>query len=289
MDTLKEILDPQFVLRNSVWVTVLVGLTCPWIGVFLLLRRLVFMGVALPQISSAGIALAFSLPMLGLANHEHGGHFEGDERLLALVGGLTTTLIALLVLALLERRRRGSVEGRVGTAYVLAGALSILLLTKNPTGERGLLDLLRGEVIAVSNLDLFVTAEAFLGVGILLSLCWKELLFVSYDRDMALTLKKNVVAWDCLLFLLIGMTISVAVLSVGPMVTFGFVLIPPLIGHQWGKNMKQFGWIASSVGAASAFLGFLLAYRLDLPVGPTDVALLGCLYGIGTVFRKLLP
>ena len=56
-------------------------------------------------------------------------------------------------------------------------------------------------------------------------------LVVSFDRDMAVTLKKNVVFWDLFLFVLIGLTISIAVLSVGPMVTFGFLLIPPLIAQ----------------------------------------------------------
>ena len=67
METLKEILSPDFLLRNSVYTSVLVGFACPLVGVFLVLRRLVFMGVALPQISSTGVALALSLPLwLGL-------------------------------------------------------------------------------------------------------------------------------------------------------------------------------------------------------------------------------
>ena len=269
-------------------VTLLVGLFCPWIGVFLVLRRLVFLGVALPQISSAGIAFAFSLPLLGVMGHSHDGHFEGDERLLALLGGLGFTLVALLFLALMERRGRGLLEGRIGTFYALAGASSFLLLAKNPMGERGLLDLLRGEIIAVSDIDVMVTTGVFAIVGVMLGLFWKEFLFVSFDRDMAMSLKKNVMLWDCLMFLLIGLTISVSVLSVGPMVTFGFLLIPPLIGHQFGRNMRQFACIASAVGGASALVGFCIAYRLDLPVGPTDVALMGCVYGISTLAQKVL-
>src|SRR6266704_264115 len=77
METLREILDPHFLLRNSVYASLLVGFACPLAGVYLVLRRLIFMGVALPQISSAGIAFAFSLPAIGLVNHMHVGHFEG--------------------------------------------------------------------------------------------------------------------------------------------------------------------------------------------------------------------
>src|ERR1051325_5524161 len=109
MDTLREIFSPGFLLWKSIYMSMLVGLVCPLVGVYLVLRRLIFMGVALPQISSAGIAFAFSLPALGLVRHMHMGHFEGDERLLALVGGLSFTLAAIIFLALMERRGRGSV------------------------------------------------------------------------------------------------------------------------------------------------------------------------------------
>ena len=63
METLGQILSPDFLLRNSVYTSVLVGFACPLVGVFLVMRRLVFMGVALPQISSTGVAIALSLPL----------------------------------------------------------------------------------------------------------------------------------------------------------------------------------------------------------------------------------
>src|SRR5439155_2545473 len=165
----------------------------------------------------------------------------------------------ILLLSVLMRRGRGSVEGRLGTVYVLAGAWSILLLVTNPLGEHGLLDMLKGEIIAISNADLARTALTFGMVVVSFFLFRKEFLLVSFDREMAITLKKNVVFWDALLFLLIGLTISMAVLSVGPLVAFGFLLIPPLIAHMFARNMRQFALIASAVGGLSSFLGFCIA------------------------------
>ena len=63
METLQQILSFDFLLRNSLYTSVLVGFACPLVGVFLVMRRLVFMGVALPQISSTGVAIALSLPL----------------------------------------------------------------------------------------------------------------------------------------------------------------------------------------------------------------------------------
>jgi len=92
--------------------------------------------------------------------------------------------------------------------------------------------------------------------------------------------------WDAFLFLLVGITISMAVLSAGPLVSFGFLLIPPLIAHLVARNMRQFAVIASSLGWVSALAGFYFAYRWNLPVGPTDVALLGFVYGLTFVIQK---
>ena len=274
MELLHEIFSPDSLSRNSVYVSLLIGLVCPLVGTYLVLRRLIFMGVALPQISSCGIAFAFALHAWHLVPHLEGS----SENALALGGSTVFTLAALFILTLLQRRSSGLAEARIGTAYVLAGAASILLLVKNPYGEHGLLDRLRGEIIAVSNTDLIMTAVAFGIVAVLLVLFRKEFLLVSYDPEMAVTLRKNVLGWDTLLFLLIGLTISMAVLSVGPLVTFGFLLIPPLIARAVAQNMRQFAVIGCVVGVISALVGFCLAIQWDVPAGPTDVALLGAIY-----------
>jgi ABC-type Mn2+/Zn2+ transport system permease subunit len=287
METLQQILSPHFLLRNAVYTSVLIGLACPLVGVFLVMRRLVFMGVALPQISSTGVAVALSLPMwLNLNLKDYGSQ---SAHTLAFVGSITFSLAAILALAFMERRGRGQPEGRLGTAYVVAAALAILLLSKNPYGEIGWLDMLKGEVVTISTYDLVLTAATLALVLAVLGVFQKELLLVSFDRDMALILRKNVVFWDVLLYVLIGLTVSMAVLSVGPLIAFGFLLIPALISHLFARTMRQFTVFASLVGGIVAFFGFWIAYDYDFPVGPTDVVLLGALYAIAWIVAKLLP
>jgi ABC-type Mn2+/Zn2+ transport system permease subunit len=286
METLQQILAFDFLLRNSLYTSVLVGFACPLVGVFLVMRRLVFMGVALPQISSTGVAIALSLPLwIGFKLTEVGPH---STHALAFAGSIIFSVTAILVLAFLERRGRGQAEGRLGSAYVVAAALSIVLLSKNPYGEIGWLDMLKGEVIAISNFDLVLTAASLLLVLTVLGLFHKELLLVSFDRDMATILGKKVIFWDVLLYLLIGLTVSMAVLSVGPLIAFGFLLIPALTAHLYARNMRQLTILASLIGGATAFCGFWIAYQWDLPVGPMDVVLLGVLYAIGWLVVRLL-
>jgi ABC-type Mn2+/Zn2+ transport system permease subunit len=285
MELIGEIFDPHFLFRNSVYISLLVGLACPLAGAYLILRRLIFLGVALPQVSSCGIAFAFALPAWGLVPHMHD---RAEERALAFAGSIVFTLVAILLLALLERRGRGLVEGRIATAYVLAGAWSILLLVENPFGEHGMLELLRGEIISVSNTDLLLTAATFAVVSFALLIYQKEFLLVSFDREMAITLKKKVVFWDAFLFTLIGLTISMSVLSVGPLVAFGFLIIPPLISYLFARTMRQFIVFASIIGGICALVGFAIAYRKDLPVGPTDVALLGVVFALAFIGKRIV-
>jgi ABC-type Mn2+/Zn2+ transport system permease subunit len=231
------------------------------------------------------VAVALSLPLwLGL---DLSGHDSQITHVLAFAGSVVFTLMAILALAFLERRGRGLPEGRLGTAYVVAAALSILLLSKNRYAELGWLDLMKGEIITVSNFDLTLTAIALAVVLVVLGLFHKELMLVSFDRTLAVTLRKNVVFWDALTYLLIGFTVSMAVLSVGPLISFGFLLVPTLTAHIFARNMKWFVILASVIGGVAAFVGFWIAYAWDLPVGPTDVVLLGILYALGFVVKKI--
>ncbi|HHE07487.1 MAG TPA: metal ABC transporter permease [Chlorobaculum parvum] len=284
MEALLWVLSPDFLLRNSVYTSVLIGLVCPLVGVFLALRRLIFMGLALPQISSTGVALSLSLPFwLGITVTSFGPH---GEYVLAFAGSIVCTMSAIFVLAALEHRGRGLSEGRLGTAYVVAAALGILVLAKNRYGELGWLDLLKGEVITVSSFDLWMTFAVLALAVTVLGLFHKEILLVSFDRAMAITLRKNVVFWDVVLYLLIGLTVSIAVLSVGPLIAFGFLLIPVLVVHPFVRTMRQFSVAASLLGGLASLIGFWIAYAWDLPVGPTDVVLLGLCYGIGWVAHQ---
>jgi ABC-type Mn2+/Zn2+ transport system permease subunit len=105
---------------------------------------------------------------------------------------------------------------------------------------------------------------------------------------MAVTLGKKVFFWDVLLYLLIGLTVSMAVLSVGPLISFGFLLIPALTAHLFARDMRQFAIFASLIGGTSAFGGFWIAYQWDCPIGPTDVVLLGIIYATTWIANRLI-
>lgn len=269
MSTLAEMLRPDFLLRNALVGSILVGVVCPLVGVYFVLRRMIFLGVALPQLSAAGVAFAFFLRSL-VGFHEHG---ETGERVLALVGSLGFALVGLLVLAALERQGKETLEARIGIAYAFAAAASILFVVADPYGEAEMTNLLRGDIVTTTGTNLRVLAIVFGGVVVALTAFRKELLLVSFDREMAVVLGKWAGLWDAVLYLLIGITISLGVMTAGPLLTFGFLVVPPLTARLITKHMVTFSLCAAALGATTAFAGFYCAYRFDLPLGPTDVAL----------------
>jgi len=282
MSTLLQILSPDFLLRDALVASVIVGLICPLVGVYFVLRRMVFLGVALPQVSAAGIAFSFFAYGLVVGPHEP---YQLSERVVAMIGSFSFTLAATLVLAFFERRRE-TVEARIGTTYALAAAATILFLAKDPHGEAQMVHLLKGDMLATTGTSLTWMAVILGGLAFALFAFRKELLLVSFDRDLAVVFGKRAGLWDLVLYLLIGIVISLGVMTAGPMATFGFLVIPPVTMRLLAGRMLTFSLGSAALGGATAFAGFYCAYRFDLPLGPAEVALAGV--GLGLVAATLV-
>jgi ABC-type Mn2+/Zn2+ transport system permease subunit len=263
------IFRPDFLLHNALLGCIAVGLFCPLIGVYFMLRRTVLLGVTLPQISAAGISFMFFLQGAGVA--WLAGHGEAQEQLVALLGSLLFTFAALALFAFLERRGEGTPESRLGAAYAIAYAASILWVTTNPSGRIEVLHMLHGEIVAVSTHDLrqllvvySVLAAVLLGLN-------RLFLLVSFDKESARVMGKNVLVWDAILYTVIGTAISMGVLIVGPVLTFALMMIPPLAARRFCRRMRGFFLLSSVIGGLSGLIGFYASYRLDWPLSPTVI------------------
>jgi hypothetical protein len=112
----------------------------------------------------------------------------------------------------------------------------------------------------------------------------------SFDRDLAFLLKGRQVIWDVLLYLLAGLVIAFGVILAGPLLLFGFLVLPALAARPLVSRMSSFLLLSSLLGLVMAVFGFYGSVRLDLPLGPTDVAL-GCLliflaFGLSRITAK---
>jgi len=271
MVSIFEVLSPSFLLFPALLGSSILALVCPLVGAHLILRRRVFLGLTLPQIAASGVAFTFWIYHYAGLAHGHGG-----ERLLAIAGSLLCTFIGMGLLAYLDRHAAGSPEGRLAAAYALASALTILFVVFNPAGELEILNLLKGEVIALSQGELKLLAVIYGLVLIGLVLFRREFLLTSFDPDLAFLLTGGGVHWSVMLYLLCGLSIAVGVIMAGPLLVFGFMVLPPLSARPFARGIASFFALSSVIGVFTAILGFYLSIVLDLPLGPTDVAL-GCL------------
>jgi ABC-type Mn2+/Zn2+ transport system permease subunit len=284
MSTFLEILSPSYLLFPALLGTAILGLVCPLIGSYLILRRTVFLGLTLPQIAAAGVSFTFWLEQTGVLPQ-----WEQGERGIGMVGSILFTFLGMGLLGYLEQRGKGIAEGRLAAAYALAGALTILFIVFNPAGQIEVLNLLKGEVIALSKGELRLLTAVFGLVFLGVLLFRREFLLTSFDRDLAFLLKGRQIIWDVLLYLLAGVSIAFGVILAGPLLLFGFLVLPALAARPLVNSMNSFLWLSSALGLAMALCGFYSSVRLDLPLGPTDVALGCCLVFLAYGLRRILP
>jgi ABC-type Mn2+/Zn2+ transport system permease subunit len=284
VSTLFEIISPSYLLFPALLGTMIMGLVCPLVGSYLVLRRTVFLGLTLPQIAAAGVSFAFWLQQSGPLSQ-----WAQNERGIGMIGSLVFTFLGMGLLGYLEQRGKGLAEGRLAAAYALAGGLTILFIVFNPAGQIEVLNLLKGEVIALSQTELRLLA-AVLGLVFLAMLIFRrEFLLVSFDRDLAFLLKGRQVIWDVLLYLLAGLIIAFGVIMAGPLLLFGFLVLPALAARPLVTRMSGFLLLSSLLGLVMAFLGFYSSVSLDLPLGPTDVTLGCCLIFLAYAWRRIRP
>jgi ABC-type Mn2+/Zn2+ transport system permease subunit len=270
--SLLDVLNPSFLLFPALLGSAILAVVCPLVGAHLILRRRIFLGLTLPQIAASGVAFTFWVYHdLGLT------HGEGGERLLAMAGSLLFTLAGMGLLAYLDRHATGSPEGRLAAAYALASALTILFIVFNPAGELEIVNLLKGEVIAVSLGELKLLSFVYALVLSGFILFRREFILTSFDGDLAFLVTGGNVQWSVCLYVLCGLSIAVGVIMAGPLLIFGFMVLPPLTARPFARGTTPFFTLSSLIGLLTAVLGFYLSVMLDLPLGPTDVAL-GCLF-----------
>src|SRR5262245_52317660 len=271
---------PGLLFRNAVIGGLFVAVVCSLLGIYLVLRRLVLLGVALPQAGAAGIAAAFWLT--GHA-HEPGAAHES-----ALIGSLVATFGGLGLLLLGQRGGRSPAEWGVGALFAIASAATVLFVAVDPTGDLEMTNLLRGELLSLADRDLGVLTAVSAVVLLLFLAFRREILLASFDREFARTIGREPGRADGLLFALFGVTIALGVLDAGPLVVFGFLVLPALAALRVAPGLGSALAISAAIGVASSVSGFVLAYRADLPTGPTSVALAAlCWLGASLAARLL--
>jgi ABC-type Mn2+/Zn2+ transport system permease subunit/TolB-like protein len=275
-----EFFSPDFLFRNAILGGLGVALLCSVLGIYLVLRRLVLIGVALPQAGAAGIAAVF-----WMTGHGHSG--AAGTHLLALSASLVATFGALALLVAGQRRSRSPAEWGVGALFAISSAATILFVALNPKGDVEMAGLLRGELLAITEADLRMLGGVLLAVGSLFFLFRRDLLLTSFDPEFARTIGRDPFRYDLLLYFLIGGGVALGVMTAGPLVVFGFLVLPALAALRLAPGLGS-AFALSAVVAVLSFLGgFGLSYRADLPAGPVCVAVAGACWALASLTVRL--
>lgn len=268
-------LETLLLFGDALLGALIIAVTGAVLGVYVVLRRIVFVGAALAQLSSAGIALSYWLAGQGFALvlTEH------PEAV-----SLAVTLTAVTFFA---RGTRGPVppDARIGVWYAVAAAAGILLIAKATVGEAHDI-FLQGNILGITRADtieLAIAAVPVLGGQILFA---KEFLFISFDRETARTQGYRVGLWDLGLYLTLGFVISIAMQFAGVLLVFNFLVLPAVTGLLLANGMA--GVFAWSIGAAvlAALSGYMLSIPFDLPTGPAMIAMSGLIVLLAFGIRK---
>ncbi len=267
--------DVIWLFREALFGTLLIALGCSVLGVYVVLRRIVFVGAALAQISSAGIAFAIFLGSVGLGL----GTITGELALsfLATVGGVVFFTVT-------GTRRRVPPDSALGLAYVVAGAVGVLLISKAAGAD--VHDLfIQGNILGITTGDTLTLLGVVVTVLLMHILLYKEFLFISYDPEMAETLGYSTRGWTFLLYMTIGIMIAVAMRSAGVLLVFNFLVTPAVTGLLLGRNMRGVFLSAVISGLLAALTGFALSVPFDLPTGPAIIAVSGALAGAAWILH----
>ncbi|MCU0692335.1 MAG: metal ABC transporter permease [Polyangiaceae bacterium] len=253
--------ESSFLWLEAVIAACAVGAACAVVGVYMILRRVVFLPAALSQISGLGVVLAFLLPTW-LAS------LQGSLLLSAEVLAAVVTLVASLALGWMPEPRRLSRDAVLGVAYVVASALILIIADRIPQDSHDIKDILFGNAVAVETHQMIVAVAVSALVLSVHALLFRPFLFASFDPETAAAHRVPVRAVDAVLFLTVGLTIAEATKTIGAMPVFAFAVIPAAAGLCLFTDTRLVFVAAALCGAASAFLGYWISFVGSFPTGP---------------------
>lgn len=260
----------MFLLTAFLASMLLVGIHT-YLGIHVLSRNVIFVDLALAQISALGATVAF---MLGYLPQSAGSY----------VYSLGFTLVGALVLALSRHWvGRISQEAFVGVTYVVAAAAAFLLVDQAPQGAEHIKQLLVGSLLTVTYADLFKLLLVYAAIGLFHWLLRKRFLLLSLSPNEARRMPRALL-WDFLFYASFGVVVTSSVAVAGVLLVFSFLIIPAAIGTLYSKNIRAkliIGWIAGTLASA---LGLAMSYAADLPTGAAMV----CVFGFALIVAALL-
>ncbi|HXH04538.1 MAG TPA: zinc ABC transporter permease subunit ZnuB [Candidatus Competibacteraceae bacterium] len=223
------------------------------LGSFVVWRRMAYFGDTLAHSGLLGVALGVLL---------------GVNQALTVVIGCVAIAILLV---LLERRRRLASDTLLGILAHTALSLGIVALAFMETVRVDLVGYLFGDILAVSDSDLYwIWGGGGLALA-LLALLWRPLLAVTVHEDLAQVEGVPVFIVRLAFMVLIAVVIAVAMKVVGILLITSLMIIPAAAARRFARTPEGMALLASLIGVLAVCGGLWASLRWDTPAGPTVV------------------
>lgn len=245
--------------RDPVACAVIAGAALGALGVFVVLRRAVFVTATLSQAAGLGVAFAFYLQI------HHG------LELSPVLGALSMSALATL---LVGAKPSGQVsrETLVGAAFVTTSALAVLLGDRIAQEAHDISAVLFGTAVLVRPLDLWLVCAGSAVSLLLLYALGRALTFSGFDPEGARVQGLPVRRVELSFWLVFALQVSVSTRALGALPVFALAVLPAAAAVAVGQRLGVVLLLAIVVGAASGGTGYLFAFFGELPVGASQAA-----------------
>jgi ABC-type Mn2+/Zn2+ transport system permease subunit len=248
-----------------------VGIVCPVLGTYVVLRGMAFFGDALAHIILPGVVVAFLLgwPLIS--------------------GALIVGVVAALAVGAISRRSRIREDTAIGVVFAGCFALGIGLLSARRGYAVDLSHILFGNLLGVSAQDVALIA----GLGLLALLAvlafYKEFLVLSFDPLLAVTLRLPVDRLQNLMLILLAVVIVASIQAVGVALVLGMLITPAAAASMMTRRLPMMMVLGAAIGAFSAVAGLYLSYYAAMASGPAIVLTATAIFAVVFLLRRVRP
>ena len=259
----------DFMVR-SLLVAVMVGVMLPLLGAYVINRNMEFMGDAIAHASLPGLIIGL---ILGVS---------------VFVASIPSSiLIALLIGYLINKSRLG--EGTsIGIIFSSMFALGFILLSIFDDIALSVEDVLLGQILGVSDFDVYITLILTVIVIVTLLFLHKQFLFLAFDPVGAKVSGLNTQLLNNIFLILLALSIMGSLQSVGIILLLSMLITPAAAAKIVMKNFYALMIVGSLFGVLSSVSGLYLSYYLDLPSGPSMALSATCVFVVVWSLRKSL-
>ncbi|HWR25329.1 MAG TPA: metal ABC transporter permease [Methanosarcina sp.] len=255
-----EFLQYSFI-QNALTAAILANIACGIIGVYVVVKKIVFISGGIAHASFGGVGLGYYLgidPMFGV---------------------LPFSLISALVMGTVSKKSKIPEDSAIGILWSLGMALGIIFVYMTPGYAPDLMTYLFGNILTVPRLDLYLMFVLDVVIVGAVYLFYKEFLALCFDEEF--TTVQGLPTEKLYLFLLciIALTIVVLIKVVGIILVIALLTIPASLSRKFTHNLRQMMLISIFSGTVISLIGIGLSYVLDVPSGATIILVLSLLYG----------